>query len=212
MKEIIAGVEIPDSEIARAAEQEVGATLSPLLFHHSRRAFLFATLHARRLGAAVDPELLYVASLFHDVGLNAPYGGRPQRFELDGADHARGFLLSRGASPADAEGVWEAIALHTTPEIPDRMSPLVAATHAGVRTDVVGIGLDEVPAAIREQITAAHPREEFAAGFLHALHDGIRNRPETAYGTINADVLEHFEPDRPRVDLVDRILHSEWTR
>ncbi|MBO3662132.1 HD domain-containing protein [Microbacterium stercoris] len=212
MTEIIAGVAIPDSAIANAAARKVSEAVSPLLFHHSRRTFLFAALHARRLGTPVDHELLYIASLFHDIGLSQPAGATPQRFELDGADHARAFLREHGASDAEIETVWMAIALHTTPGIPDRLAPEIALTHAGIVTDVVGLGLQDVPAAARAEILAAHPREEFETGFLHALHEGIRHRPETAYGTINADVLSRFSPDVPQPDLIERVLHSGWTR
>jgi HD-GYP domain-containing protein (c-di-GMP phosphodiesterase class II) len=40
-----------------------------LLFDHSRRVFLWASLQAEQLGLDYDAELLYVAAIFHDVGL-----------------------------------------------------------------------------------------------------------------------------------------------
>ncbi|UZG58839.1 HD domain-containing protein [Rhodococcus opacus] len=131
MTEIIAGVEIPETQAAAEATRLVQDTTSPLIFHHSRRVFLFSTLQARELGLQPDPELLYLSSLFHDTGLLTPFSDVEQRFELDGADHARKFLLDRGFSAAAAEVVWTAIALHTTPGIPGRMGDEVAATHFG---------------------------------------------------------------------------------
>ncbi|MFJ3405910.1 HD domain-containing protein [Promicromonospora sp. NPDC090134] len=85
------------------------------------------------------PELLYMAAMFHDVGLLAPFSEIEQRFEVDGADHARQFLLRRGFSVGAAETVWTAIALHTTPGIPGRMAPLIAMTQLGVLTDMLGL-------------------------------------------------------------------------
>ena len=80
--------------------------------------------------------MLYLAAMFHDTGLATPFSDAEQRFEVDGADHARRFLLDRGFSAAAAETVWTAVALHTTPGIPDRMGPEIAATYLGVLTDV----------------------------------------------------------------------------
>ena len=116
-----------------------------MLFQHSRRVYLFGALHARRLGLQPDPELLYVAAMFHDLGLTARYGTSTQRFETDGADAARDFLLEHGVGQSDADKVWLGIALHTTPEVPGRLEPEIAVLAAGVKTDVVGVGRTSYP-------------------------------------------------------------------
>ena len=138
MTEIIAGVLIPDSAVVREATELVGAATDELLFNHSRRAYLWGMLHGVRLGLEPDPELLYVAAMFHDLGLTPKFRRTDQRFELDGADAARTFLLEHGYSHDAARKVWLAVALHTTPEIPDRLEPEIALLIAGVATDVVG--------------------------------------------------------------------------
>ncbi|MET9169357.1 HD domain-containing protein, partial [Streptomyces cellulosae] len=137
MSEKIAGVAIPDSTLAREATELIRDTTPPLIYHHSRRVFLFGSLQAAARGLRPDPELLYVAALFHDTGLVEPYRSDDQRFEMDGADQARAFLLRHGLSESDANTVWTAVALHTTPEVPYKMAAEVAATTAGVETDVV---------------------------------------------------------------------------
>jgi hypothetical protein len=72
--------------------------------------------------------------MFHDLGLTPKYRRTDQRFELDGADAARTFLLAHGHSHDEARKVWLAVALHTTPEIPDRLEPEIALLIAGVAT------------------------------------------------------------------------------
>jgi hypothetical protein len=210
MSEIIAGVEIPESPTVAETTRFIRETTNPLLFHHSRRVFLFSSIHARALGLDPDPELLYVAALFHDTGLLTPFSDAEQRFEIDGADHARAFLLERGFSSQAAEVVWNAIALHTTPGIPGRMGPEVAATNLGVLTDAIGLGLETLDPATVDEITAAHPRGDFKNEFLQTFHDGLRHRPDTTYGTINSDVLEHFVPDFRQPTMVERIVSSSW--
>jgi len=210
MAEIIAGVEIPGTSAVAEATEAVRAMTPPLLFHHSRRVFLFGTLQARARGLSPDPELLYVAALFHDSGMLTPFSDVQQRFEIDGADHARAFLRDRGFAAPAVDLVWNAIALHTTPEIPGRMGAEVAATNLGVVTDVLGAGLSELDPALIEEITAAHPRGDFKNDFLRTYYDGIRNRPETTYGTMNMDIIEHFDPTFRRPTMVERVLGSAW--
>jgi len=210
MSEVIAGVEIPETAAVAEASRLIQETTGPLLYHHSRRVYFFGRIHAHRLGVTPDPELLYLAAMFHDAGLVTPFSEVEQRFEVDGADHGRRFLLERGFSARAADTVWTAIALHTTPGIPDRMGPEIAATHLGVLTDVLGHGLDGLQSAQVEEILTVHPRGDFKNAFLRAYHDVVKDRPETTNGTVNSDVLEHFLPGFRRTTTVERILGSAW--
>ncbi|WP_029116341.1 HD domain-containing protein [Mycobacterium sp. URHB0044] len=209
MTKEIAGVAIPDSPMAREATELVAAAADELLFNHSRRAYLWGMLHGRARGLQPDPELLYVGTMFHDLGLTAKYRRLDQRFELDGADLARGFLRDHGYSANEARNVWLAIALHSTPEVPDRMEPEIALLIAGVATDVVGAGLDALTAEQIAEVVAAHPREGFTDGMLRAFHAGTKDRPNTTFGTMNDDVLAHFDPTFTRTNLVDLMRHNE---
>ncbi len=210
MTETIAGIVIPDSALAREATELVRDTATPLLYHHSRRVYLFGSLRGLRLGLHADPELLYVGAMFHDLGLTETYRRTDQRFELDGADEARRFLTSHGVPEADVRKVWEAIALHTTPEIPYRLEPEVALVTAGVETDVLGIGYADLDTGQIMAVTAAHPRPDFKRQILLAFKEGFEERPDTTFGTVNADVLEHFVPGFRRIDFVDVIQNSDW--
>jgi hypothetical protein len=200
MAEIIAGIEIPDTAAAGEATDLIRATTTGPIFHHSRRVFLFGMIHAGRLGLWPDPELLYLSALFHDTGLLPPYRGTEQRFEVDGADTARLFLLERGYSAAAADVVWTAVALHTTPGIPTRMAPEIAATAYGVLTDMIGWDLGTIGADELTGITTAHPRTDFKNEIIRVLVDG----------TVNADVLEQHLPGFHRTSLTGRILGSAW--
>jgi HD superfamily phosphodiesterase len=126
MASSIAGIDIPDSQLAVETTEFIRDTESPLLYHHSRRTFLFGMLHGERRGLKADPELLYIGAMFHDLGLVEGHRNLTQRFEVDGADAARDFLASHGM-PADAiRRVWSSIALHTTHGIPEFMEDAAA--------------------------------------------------------------------------------------
>ncbi|OBI37954.1 diguanylate cyclase [Mycobacterium sp. E1386] len=208
--ETIAGIVIPDTAVVRDATDFIRGAEDDVLFHHSRRVFLFGALHGRRLGLVPDPELLYVGAMFHDLGLTARYGSSSQRFEMDGADAARDFLLERGVEKSEADKVWLGIALHSTPEVPARLCPETALLAAGVKTDVVGVGRDDLAPDAVDAVIAAHPRPDFKNRILAAFNDGMKHRPDTTFGTMNDDVLAHFDPTFKRGNMVDFILGSSW--
>jgi hypothetical protein len=206
----IADVVVPDTALVREATEFIRDAEDDLLFDHSRRVFLFGALRGRRLGLQPDLELLYVAAMFHDLGLTERYRTSKLRFEVDGANAARDFLLQRGVDPANARTVWLSIALHTTPGVPQFLEPEIALVNAGVETDVVGIGREELSSEALAAVTTAHPRPDFKRRILAAFNDGMKHRPHTTFGTMNADVLAHYDPAFVRDDFVDMILNNAW--
>ncbi|WP_406308648.1 hypothetical protein [Streptomyces sp. NBC_00121] len=85
-----------------------------------------------------------------------------------------------------------------------------ALVTAGVGTDVLGIGRDALDPASLEAVTDAHPRPDFKRRILDAFTDGFKDRPDTTFGAVNADVLAHFVPGFRRIDFVEVILNSSW--
>jgi hypothetical protein len=189
MGKVISGIRIPDSALARQATELVREHESDLLFNHSVRVFVFAAMKGVREGLTFDPELLYVAALFHDLGLADAYQTPKKRFEVDGADAARAFLRSHGLAEPKADLVWQAIALHTTPGIPEYMQPEIALTKAGVVMDVVGIGYDDYTPEQRAQTLAAFPRGNFKTEFVQDQFRSALKKPETTFGTVNVELI-----------------------
>jgi HD superfamily phosphodiesterase len=208
--ETIADIVIPDTALVRDVTAFIREAEDDLLFDHSRRVFLFGALQGRRRGLEPDLELLYVGAMFHDIGLTEPYRTSARRFEVDGANAARDFLLERGVDEVDARKVWLGIALHTTPNVPEFLEPEIALVTAGVETDVLGFGRDDLSPEALAAVTAAHPRPDFKRRILQAFTDGFRHRPASTFGTVNADVLEHYDPSFVRDDFVEIIRTNSW--
>src|SRR3954468_1173165 len=101
MTNSIADVRIPDSKLAGEVTELVRDTESPLLFHHSSRVYYFGALAGKHRGLKFDPELLYAGAMFHDMGLTRRHSSPNERFEVDGANAARGFLRGYGISETD---------------------------------------------------------------------------------------------------------------
>jgi HD superfamily phosphodiesterase len=207
----IAGVAIPDSKLAREITEVVRDTETPLLFHHSSRVYYFGALAGKHRGLTFDPELLYAGAMFHDMGLTPRHSSANERFEVDGANTARDFLRGHGISVAEIDTVWTAIALHTTPGIPQHMHPVVALVTAGVEMDVLGLTYSDYSDVEREAVVKAHPRtEHFKEDIIQAFYDGIKHKPDTTFGNVKADVLADKEPHFHRGNFCSVIRGSAW--
>ncbi|CAM5229469.1 metal-dependent phosphohydrolase [Streptomyces narbonensis] len=152
--------------------------------------------------------------MFHDLGLGE--AAPDERPPLRGRRSRGGRGPSCRAQGADEDAVrrvWTAIALHTTPGIPEFMEPEVALVTAGVEYDVLGIGYDDPTAVTSEDraaIVAAHPRPDFKRRILEAFAEGIAPRPDTTFGNVKADVLRHYVPGFTPGDFVTVIRESSW--
>jgi hypothetical protein len=205
------GVKVPASRLARDAAEVTRTAEGELVFQHSMRVYYWAALAAQRKRLIVDPELLFVAAMFHDFGLTAPYEDSHLRYEVDGANAAREFLRMHGRSAVDAQRVWLAIALHTTNGISRNVEPLAQLLAEGANMDLVGAAFSEFTDEQRSAVEAAHPRPpQFAEDFLQALYDSLKHRPETTQGTGLADVLAYKDPGFRRRDFSLLMRQSPW--
>ena len=205
------GIAIPDSALAREITELIRDTESTLLFNHSSRVYCFAALAGRRRGLKFDAELLYAGAMFHDMGLVPAYSSEADRFEVDGANAARDFLRSHNIPEQDIDHVWTAIALHTTPGIPQYMHPIVALVTAGVEMDVLGIDYASFTDSDRNAVVRAFPRTvHFKEDILQAFYEGIKRKPQTTFGNVKADVLADKDPNFSRINFCTMIRNSSW--
>jgi hypothetical protein len=208
---LISGIRVPDSKLANEITEFIRDTEPALLFNHSSRVYYFGALAGQRRGFKFDAELLYAGAMFHDIGLVPAYSSDADRFEVDGANAAREFLRGHNIPEQDVDRVWTAIALHTTPGIPQYMHPVVALLTAGVEMDVLGIDYSSFTDSDRNAIVEAFPRTaHFKEDILQAFYDGIHHKPETTFGNVKADVLADKDPSFRRGNFCSVIRNSPW--
>lgn len=166
-------LDLPTGPLADAILAAVRTSETPAVAHHSVRSFLFAQLFAAHEGcladAAYDRDLLFAATVLHDLGTGELARGEA-RFEVEGADLAADLLRAHGVPEADVDRVWEAVALHTSPGIAERRGLLAYLTRTGVGID---FGRNaEVVSGWEKRIHAAYPR----LGMVRSLVDAIVER------------------------------------
>jgi hypothetical protein len=207
----VAGITIPDSALAKSAAEILRADGNDLIWNHSHRVYLFGALIAERAGKRYDPELSYIAALFHDVGLIHKHSSQTERFEVDGANAARQFLEQNGIAEEAIATVWDAVALHTTLGITKFKQAEVDLIFNGVGLDVMGDLYETLSDATREEVVNAFPRDGFKSKIVPAFLEGFRHKPQTTFGNIKADVCERLIPGYVSPNFVDLIAASPWT-
>ena len=184
----VAGVTIPDTALCNAAVDLLEASSPEFLCTHCLRTYIFGSLAVRGLGRSViDEEAAFCAAALHDLGLVPAYQ-RENRFEVDGADAARQFCSKHQVPPERADLVWEAIALHTSPGIATRLADEIAVVHLGAGLELFGLGLDQVPQQIVEEVLDRYPRMDFKTEFRKLLVEQCRNNPAAQVLTWSDDV------------------------
>src|SRR6476620_2863856 len=151
---------LPTGPLAHASLTLARSSESPPILDHSIRSFLFARLLAEHEGclndAAYDEELLFAATVMHDLGLGK-HARAEARFEVEGADLAAAVLREQGVVEADVDRVWEAIALHSSHGLAERRGLLTYLTYKGVFIDA-GPLADAVADGLREEVLNTYPK------------------------------------------------------
>jgi hypothetical protein len=175
-------LDLPDSELAREADERVRELSSPALYGHCARTWAFATLFAQRDRVAHDPELLYLACMLHDLGLTEQHWGRDAQakcFAVEGARAAHAIVHNHGASEARAQSVAEAISLHLNITVPARLGAEAHLLSKGVSLDVVGRRLHQISPAAVASVDGRWPREGFAGELAAVTAQQARLRTES---------------------------------
>ena len=174
-------LDVPAGPLAEAALAIARSSESASVANHSLRSYYFAELLAAHEGclddAAYDRDLLFAATVMHDLGAGSLARGEA-RFEVEGADLAAAVLREHGVAEPDTDRVWEAIALHTSPGIAERRGLLAYLTREGV-------GIDfgrrwEIVSAWAPSIHAACPRLMMVSSLVEAIVAQAARSPAAA--------------------------------
>jgi HD domain-containing protein len=191
---------LPSGSLAEASIAIARSSLSRPIVDHSIRSFLFARLLADHDGslddADYDEDLLFAATVMHDLGLGEHAAGAA-RFEVEGADLAAAVLQRHGVAARDIDRVWEAIALHACMGIAHRRGLLTSLTHRGVFVDAARI-TDGVADRLRQEVLNAYPRPAGDRSIADAIvAHATRSEAAAPPGSLAFELLrQHRETER----------------
>jgi hypothetical protein len=171
----IGGLEVPKDEVSAATWAWAQQTLPTYLFNHSVRAYCWGVAIGVGEGLAFDRQVLWTASLFHDVGLTR-LPRNSMCFEVEGAEIARRYLERRGMPPTAADRAAIAIILHMRPSVTldDGVEAVLLDRTTGL--DVRGDGYELVD-DLRPAVMRTFPRASFDRHFLAAIRRESTARP-----------------------------------
>jgi HD domain len=205
----IAGLLVPDTPLISRAIEYARQHCEPYLFNHVMRSWLFAVSIAEQRKAAHDVEVLAVATLLHDLGLERAFAGA-LRFEVEGANAARRFAQGEGIDGRRAQLIWDGVALNSTPSIGLYKEIEVSLCTVGIALDWGGWGYESLPAAQIAEIVDAFPRLEMKQRFARAVCRIVETRPATTYDNFARDFGERFVSGYKRPSTVDLLMNSPF--
>jgi hypothetical protein len=148
----------------------------PSMVNHCVRTYRFGEALGLKFALKPDWEVLYIAALLHDLGLEARYDG-PGDFEANGAKAAEQFLLAQGARSSLAALVRSAIDVHTQLVASEDARPEVKLLHLGAMCDAIGGGLEQLPAELVQQILHESPRLDWKKLVAELIAKQIAAKP-----------------------------------
>lgn len=205
----IAGISVPDTPLVSRAIEYAHRNQEPYLFNHAMRSWLFAASVAQQHATAHDAEVLAVATLLHDLGLEKAFSG-PLRFEVEGANAARRFAQDEGLDERRAQLIWDGVALNSTPSIGLHKEVEVALCTTGIGLDWGGWGYESLPATLIAEVVDAFPRLEMKRRFARSVCWVVETRPATTYDNFARDFGERLVPGYTHPSAVDLLMNSPF--
>jgi hypothetical protein len=158
---------VPDSRLVRVAE-EAAMEQNVELRSHGVRTALFGRALAFIDKVQLDPELLHVCGLLHDVGLMKAVTG--EDFTVRSANVARKCACDAGEAQEVGEHLSDALMVHTTVGVdPHKDGALGAYTQYGAMVDLTGLRLSALPQQFVTDVLVAHPRGALKREILSRL-------------------------------------------
>ncbi len=151
---------IPDSAIAKDAEELCREASPENLVNHCMRTYAWGAILGRRDGLDPDPELLYVGALLHDLALTDRYRDHSPMpcFAARGAIAATEWADEKGWPEQRCASLGDAISLHLNVSVPAEHGPEAQLLQAGAALDVAGMRHWDIDPETVDAVVDRYPR------------------------------------------------------
>jgi hypothetical protein len=152
---------------------------APAMVNHCVRSYLFAASRAAIDGIEIDHELLYVAALLHDLGLEPAFDSYQVPFEDAGGQVAWVFAAGAGWPAARRRRVADVVIAHMREfQLADDPEGYLLAVATGL--DIAGVDRERWPAELIGEIVTARPRLDLAPRFTALFEQQAARKPQSA--------------------------------
>lgn len=164
---------------------------SPALANHAVRSCAWAFALARAEGLEVDVELLQVASLLHDLGLEEPFDSHSVAFEVSGGAVAGVFAAGAGWDAHRQRRVGEVIERHMWRSVDPAVDVEGHLLERATTLDVRGGGLELIAPEVRAAVLEEFPLLDFADRFVACFRAQHARKPDSAAArSVDAGIAE----------------------
>ncbi|MBB2913869.1 hypothetical protein FHS43_005178 [Streptosporangium becharense] len=177
-----ADIVIPDTPAARGALEVATAYCSPALLNHSVRAYLWAAAYAAARDIAFDAELLYVASMMHDIGLVKEFDSHTVPYEEAGGHVAWVFAAGAGWPVERRMRASEVVIRHMWDKVDVEQDPEGHLLELSTGLDISGRRPEDWPAELRAEVLERYPRLGIAPEFTACIRDQAARKPDSIAG------------------------------
>jgi hypothetical protein len=171
---------VPDTATSVAALEVASAYQSPALLNHSLRAYVWAAALGKARGIPFDSELLYVAALFHDLGLVPAFDSHTVSFEEAGGHVARVFAAGAGWPAERRERLSEVIIRHMWPEVDVSLDPEGHLLARATAAEIIGRNVDDFPPSFITAVLERYPRLDLTRVFFACFQDQSERKPHSS--------------------------------
>jgi cyanamide hydratase family protein with HD domain len=168
---------VPDSEMAQKATAWAASLQPDFVQYHGLRSFAFGVALGEYHNVRFDREMLYIASILHDISLASPSCDGSGSFEVEAARCAHNWLGEQGYDREKADIIHEAMALHSAVCHSGPRDPEGLLLHLGAGVDVVGMQVMNIHTDVRAQILRDYPRTGFVRDFGKLVADQADRKP-----------------------------------
>jgi hypothetical protein len=171
---------VPGTAAAVAALEVASAYQPPALLNPSLRAYVWAAADGMARGIGFDPELLYVAAMFHDIGLVPAFDSHTVAFEEAGGQVARVFAAGAGWPAERRERLSEVIIRHMRPQVDVSMDPEGHLLARATAAEIVGRNLNDWADDFKAEVLERYPRLDLTKDFLACFQAQAERKPDSS--------------------------------
>jgi hypothetical protein len=175
----LADVPVPETAAAMSAHEVLTQYSAPALVNHCVRSYLLAASLASIERLEVDVELLYVASLLHDIGLEPAFDSHTMPFEDAGGHVAWVFAAGAGWPAERRDHAAQVIVAHMRGTDP-ALNPEGHLLDVATGLDISGRGAERWPAELLAELVGTYPRLDLAERFTACFRDQAERKPDSS--------------------------------
>lgn len=174
--------ELPEANTraVRLACEVMRRYASPAMANHAARSACWARAigHAEHLD--FDVELLQVAALLHDLGLEEPFDSHRCSFEQSGGEVSWVFAAGADWPEPRRDRLVEVIVRHMWTAVKVDYDVEGHLLERATAFDIAAAGWDLIDPALRAEVLAAWPPLDITERFLSCFNDQAERKPNSA--------------------------------